>query len=248
VSAHSRKFAFINGIGRRDFLIEGGGLLSAAFLAACNSRGPKAADKLLKYTERKNLVVERKLFRHTAMDAVSRDAYEAGNKLPSYYISPTVPVWDERARGMWSLEVSGLVANPVRLTLEDLQKLPQVSNRVNHYCVEGWTAVETWTGVRFAELARLVRADPRARYVDFQSFDDNYHESWDIESAMHRQTVVAYGLDGKMLEPAHGAPARVYSPVKLGYKNTKYLTKIVFMPEMNGGYWSDMGYEWYGGV
>jgi DMSO/TMAO reductase YedYZ molybdopterin-dependent catalytic subunit len=140
------------------------------------------------------------------------------------------------------------VGNPVRLTLEDLQKLPQVSNRVNHYCVEGWTAVETWTGVPFTELARLVRADPQAQFVDFQSFDDDYHESWDIESAMHKQTVVAYGLDGKMLEPAHGAPARVYSPIKLGYKNTKYLTKIVFMPKMNGGYWSDQGYEWYGGT
>jgi DMSO/TMAO reductase YedYZ molybdopterin-dependent catalytic subunit len=51
-----------------------------------------------------------------------------------------------------------------------------------------------------------------------------------------------------MLEPAHGAPARVFSPVKLGYKNTKYLTKIVFLPNPNGGYWSDQGYEWYGGV
>jgi DMSO/TMAO reductase YedYZ molybdopterin-dependent catalytic subunit len=65
---------------------------------------------------------------------------------------------------------------------------------------------------------------------------------------MHPQTVVAYGLDGQMLGPAHGAPARVYSPVKLGYKNTKYLTKIVFMPVANGGYWSSQGYEWYGGV
>ena len=47
---------------------------------------------------------------------------------------------------------------------------------------------------------------------------------------MHPQTLVAYGMDGKMLEAAHGAPARVHSPVKLGYKNTKYLTRIVFMP------------------
>jgi DMSO/TMAO reductase YedYZ molybdopterin-dependent catalytic subunit len=243
-----RKFASINGLDRRDFLARGGAALSAALLAACNSRGPKAADKLLKYAERKNLVVERKLFRHTAMDVVQSGANDAGNKLPSYYISQTVPIWDESVRGKWSLEVSGLVANPVRLTIADLQKLPQVSNRVNHYCVEGWTAVETWTGVPFSELARLVRVDPAAHFVDFQSFDDDYHESWDIESAMHKQTVVAYGLDGKLLEPAHGAPARVYSPVKLGYKNTKYLTKIVFMPKMNGGYWSDEGYEWYGGV
>jgi DMSO/TMAO reductase YedYZ molybdopterin-dependent catalytic subunit len=179
---------------------------------------------------------------------VQGGAHEAGNKLPAYFVSRTVPVWNESVRGKWALEVSGMVGNPLRLTLDDLQKLPQVSNRVNHYCVEGWTAVETWTGVPFRELAALVKADPQAKFVDFQSFDDDYHESWDIESAMHRQTVVAYGLDGKLLEPAHGAPARVYSPVKLGYKNTKYLTKIVFMAVMNGGYWSDQGYEWYGGV
>jgi DMSO/TMAO reductase YedYZ molybdopterin-dependent catalytic subunit len=245
---HDDVFRVISGIDRREFIARGTGVISAALLAACDSRGPKAADKLLKYAERKNLVVERKLFRHTSMDVVHAGANEAGNKLPSYYVSPAVPVWDEATRGKWALEVTGLVANPVRLSADDLQRLPRVSNRVNHYCVEGWTAVETWSGVAFSDLARLVRPNPGARYVDFQSFDDDYHESWDIQSAMHKQTVVAYALDGKPLEPAHGAPARVFSPVKLGYKNTKYLTKIVFMPEMNGGYWSDRGYEWYGGV
>jgi DMSO/TMAO reductase YedYZ molybdopterin-dependent catalytic subunit len=248
VSIDTRKFLTIGRVDRREFLTVSGGLVSAAFLAACNSRGPKAADKLLKYAERKNRTLERALYRHTAIDMVQPGAHEAGNKLPSYFIAPTVPVWDESARGKWTLEVSGLVDRPIKLTLDELQRMASVSNRVNHYCVEGWTAVETWTGVPMRDIATIVGASRDARYVDFQSFDDDYHESWDIESAMHRQTVVAYGLDGKMLEPAHGAPARVYSPVKLGYKNTKYLTKIVFMPKMNGGYWSDQGYEWYGGV
>ena len=58
----------------------------------------------------------------------------------------------------------------------------------------------------------------------------------------------AYGMDGAFLGAAHGGPARLYSPVKLGYKNTKYLTKVVFLPTRNGGYWSDQGYEWYGGI
>ena len=248
MSNDEHKFVAIGGIDRREFLSVSGGLVSAAVLAACNSRGPKAADKLLRYAERKNRGVERALFRHTSMDVVQRGAHEAGNKLPSYFISRTVPVWDENVRGKWTLDVNGLVARPMQLTLDELQRMPRVSNRVNHYCVEGWTAVETWIGCPLREIANLVGASKDAHYVDFQSFDDDYHESWDIESAMHRQTVIAYGLDGKMLEPAHGAPARVYSPVKLGYKNTKYLTKIVFMPKMNGGYWSDMGYEWYGGV
>jgi len=247
VKPEEKKYSLIGGLDRRDFLALGG-IASAAFLAACNSRGPKSAEKLLRYAERKNRGVERALFRHTSMDIVPANAFAAGNKLPSYFVSPTVPVWDESVRGKWRLEVSGLVSNPLALTLEDLQRLPQVSRRVNHYCVEGWTAVETWTGCAFSELAKVARVSPDAHYVDFQSFDDDYHESWDIESAMHPQTVVAYGLDGKMLEPAHGAPARVFSPIKLGYKNTKYLTRIVFLPKMNGGYWSDQGYEWYGGT
>jgi DMSO/TMAO reductase YedYZ molybdopterin-dependent catalytic subunit len=238
----------LGGLARRDFLAVSGGILSSTFLVACDSRGPKSAERLLRYAERKNISVERALFRHTSMDVPQAGAHDAGNKLPSYFISKTVPIWDESVRGKWTLEVGGLVANPLKLTLEDLQRLPQVSHRVNHYCVEGWTAIETWTGCRFSDLARLVKAKPEGRYVDFESFDDGYHESWDIESAMHRQTVVAYGLDGKMLEPAHGAPARLFGPVKLGYKNTKYLTRIMFLPEKNGGYWSDQGYEWYAGV
>jgi DMSO/TMAO reductase YedYZ molybdopterin-dependent catalytic subunit len=231
-------------IDRREFLLVSG----SALIAACDSRGPKGAKRLLEYAERKNETVERALFRHTSMDTPIAGSRLAGRALPSYYIARTVPVWNDAQMGKWTLEVSGMVAKPVRLSLDDVLKLPRTTQRVNHYCVEGWTAVEQWTGVRLRDLARLVGVRPEAKFVDFQSFDDNFHESWDIESATHPQTVVAYGLDGKMLGPPHGAPARVFSPVKLGYKNTKYLTKIVFMPVSNGGYWSDQGYEWYGGV
>jgi DMSO/TMAO reductase YedYZ molybdopterin-dependent catalytic subunit len=157
-------------------------------------------------------------------------------------------MWDERAQGQWTLEVTGLVGHPLRLTLDDLMRLPRTTHRVDHFCVEGWTAVVTWTGVRLRDLAAVAQASPAAQYVDFQSFDSDYHESWDIESAVHPQTLVVYGRDGQMLGAAHGAPARVHSPVKLGYKNTKYLTRIVFAATRNGGYWSDQGYEWYGGV
>jgi len=235
-------------VDRRRFLSLSGSVVSTALLAACDSRGPKGAERILRYAERKNEVLERALFRHTAMDAPVAGARLAGDALPSYYISKTVPVWNEAERGVWTLELGGLVDRPMKLTLANLLEMPRVHHRVNHYCVEGWTAVEQWTGVKLSDLARLAGVRSPARYVDFESFDDGYHESWDIESAMHPQTVVAYGLDGRMLGPAHGAPARVYSPVKLGYKNTKYLTRIMFLPNRTGGYWSDKGYEWYAGV
>ena len=157
-------------------------------------------------------------------------------------------MWDPVARGPWRLEVSGAVRRPLSLSLDELARLPGITQKVDHFCVEGWNARATWTGVRVSDLARLAQVTPDAGYVDFAGFDKDYHESWDLESAMHPQTLVAYGMDGRMLGAAHGAPARLHSPVKLGYKNTKYLTRVVFMPSRNGGYWSDQGYEWYGGT
>ena len=234
-------------LSRRKFITVSAASLSGAVLTACNAN-PRSATDLLATVERRNETLERGLFRHTEMNEVPASASLAGNAFPRYFVSDTVPVWDTAARGTWALEVSGAVRTPLRLTLEQLVALPRITQKVDHFCVEGWNARAEWTGVRVSDLARLAGVTPDAHYVDFTSFDKDYHESWDMESAMHPQTLVAYGMDQHMLGPQHGAPARVHSPIKLGYKNTKYLTKVVFMPEKNGGYWTDEGYEWYGGT
>lgn len=233
---------------RRHFLTASAGSIVTAAVTACNSYGPAGAKSLLRYAERKNEQLERWLFRGRSRNGVAADAPLSGRAFPRYFISERMPMWNEAERGVWRLEVGGAVTNPLSLTLEDLMRLPSVSQRVDHFCVEGWTARAEWTGVRVSHLARLAGATPDAQYVDFQSFDSDYHESWDMESAMHSQTIIAYGMDRQMLGPGHGAPARLHSPVKLGYKNTKYLTRVLFMPARNGGYWSDRGYEWYAGV
>jgi DMSO/TMAO reductase YedYZ molybdopterin-dependent catalytic subunit len=235
-----------SGLDRRGFLA--GALAGVVAAGACDWRGPEHARGLLSGSERWNERLERALFRHRAMNVAPARVHAAGLAFPSYFVSATVPVWDEAARGRWRLEIGGLVRRPAALTLAELMDLPRVDLRLEHFCVEGWSAVAVRTGVRLAELARRAGVTEDARFVDFESFDDGYHESWDLESALHPQTLVVYGQDGTPLDPAYGAPARVYSPVKLGYKNTKYLTRITFLPAANGGYWSDQGYEWYAGV
>ncbi|MBV9879382.1 MAG: molybdopterin-dependent oxidoreductase [Gemmatirosa sp.] len=245
-------------IDRRRFLAQGtaslAALLAGGALAACDSQGPASAQRLLRFAERRNEGVERWLMRHTAMDHARASAVNAGGHFPSYHVAKIAPTWDATARGPWSLEIAGLVQRPQRFTLDQLVHLPQTQQRVNHYCVEGWNAVATFWGVRMREIARLAGPLPQAQYVDFESFDHDpqsnvdFHECWDLESALHPQTLVVYAKDGEYLNAAYGAPARVHSPVKLGYKNAKYLTRIVFRAERNGGYWSDMGYEWYGGT
>jgi DMSO/TMAO reductase YedYZ molybdopterin-dependent catalytic subunit len=235
-------------IDRRRFLEISGASVTAAFLAACDSMGPASAKRLLMYAEKKNEGIESFLLRHTSMDNARRSAKTAGNAFPSYFVSERMPMWDAAADGEWTLQVDGAVKKPVRLTLDQLAALPRRSQRVNHYCVEGWNAVAKWTGTRVSDLARVVQPTADAQYVDFASFDSDYHESWDMESAVHPQTLIAYAMDGRWLGVNHGAPARLHSPVKLGYKNTKYLVRVTFMPERNGGYWSDRGYEWFAGT
>jgi DMSO/TMAO reductase YedYZ molybdopterin-dependent catalytic subunit len=148
----------------------------------------------------------------------------------------------------WALRVGGLVARPLTLSSAELQALPRTRTRVRHHCVEGWSAVASWDGVRLSEIARLAGVDPRVRYVEFRSFEPGYYSSWDLESALHPQTILAYGMGGEPLQTEYGAPLRLYSAVKLGYKMVKYLSEVTFLPVRTGGYWEDQGYEWFAGV
>ena len=129
-----------------------------------------------------------------------------------------------------------------------LEGLPRVSYTVKHHCVEGWTAIGTWTGVPVSVLAELVRPLPEAGYLRFDSFDSGYSNGWDLASAMHPQTILAYAYNDRPLTAERGAPLRLYSPIKLGYKLTKYVTPMSFTSERHGGYWEDQGYPWLAGV
>ncbi|HEX7940271.1 MAG TPA: molybdopterin-dependent oxidoreductase, partial [Gemmatimonadaceae bacterium] len=115
---------------RRRFLGISAASLSSALLSACNGN-PERAQKLLALAERGNLRVEEGLFRHTAMNHVAPSAPVAGASFPKYHISKTVPVWDTAVRGVWRLEVSGAVRRPLSLTLDDLMKLPRITQKVD---------------------------------------------------------------------------------------------------------------------
>ena len=154
----------------------------------------------------------------------------AGARFPSYFISDDVPVWDEAERGVLAARGGRHGARSrSRLTLDELRRCRAPSCASSTSASRDGRRSRSVPACGCRELARRVGVPPDARYVDFQSFDDDYHESWDIESALHPQTLIVYGQDGRLLGPAYGAPARVYSPVKLGYKNTKYLTRVGFL-------------------
>ncbi len=226
-------------ITRRKLLL---GLAATTALAGCDSR---PASMFLAGMGRWNERVDRLLFSPNRL-ASEPPASELTpeSAFPSYFISDTMPF----APDNWTLKVGGLVARPSVFTLEQLKRMPMLSMRIRHHCVEGWSAVAEWNGVQLRKIARMVGASRDAHFVEFRSFDAGYFSSWDIESSLHPQTILAYGMNGRALYPDHGAPLRLYSPVKLGYKNVKYLTEVNFLPQRSGGYWEDQGYDWYGGV
>ncbi len=149
----------------------------------------------------------------------------------------------------FSLTLDGDVNRPMQLSFADLQKLPLTSMVIQHVCVEGWAAIVQWGGVRLRDLIALAQPKPGVRYVYFQSAD-GYYESWDLASSLHPQTLMAYQKNGQPLSAENGAPLRLASPVKLGYKQSKWVTQITFVNQLMPmkGYWEDQGYEWFGGL
>jgi DMSO/TMAO reductase YedYZ molybdopterin-dependent catalytic subunit len=219
------------------------GLASASLLAGCDAGHPVAG--FLKGMLRFNEHFESLLFSPSRLaPEAPASALTPSRAFPSYFIADDMPF----PPAGWSLKVGGMVARPGVFSLEQLKAMPRTDMRVRHHCVEGWSAVAAWYGLRLSELARAVGIDPQVRYVEFRSFDANYWSSWDLGSALHPQTLLAYGMNGHDLHPDHGAPVRVYSAIKLGYKNVKYLTEVNFLPNRTGGYWEDQGYDWFAGV
>ncbi len=147
------------------------------------------------------------------------------------------------------LTIDGEVNNPVQLSMTDVQKLPLTTMVIRHVCVEGWAAIVQWGGVRLQDLVALVQPKSSVRYVYFKSAD-GYYESWDIASAVHPQTLMAYQKNGQPLSVDNGAPIRLASPIKLGYKQSKWVTQMTLVSKLLPvkGYWEDQGYEWFAGL
>jgi DMSO/TMAO reductase YedYZ molybdopterin-dependent catalytic subunit len=233
-------------IDRRSFfrLVAGGGTASLA--AACGWDGGDAVRPLLLDLSRFNDWVGEKILYSQHRLARQYDIAERSARLPSSFISRAMPMLKDPAA--WRLRVDGLVRRPLELSLADLQAMPRTTYTIKHHCVEGWTAVATWHGVPVSAVAERCGMLPQARYIRFASFDSGYDNGWDLASAMHPQTILAYGMNDNSLAPAHGAPLRLYSPTKLGYKLTKYLVSVTFTADRPGGYWEDQGYPWFAGV
>jgi DMSO/TMAO reductase YedYZ molybdopterin-dependent catalytic subunit len=194
-------------------------------------------------------------------DAASQFAFRRGSMAQEFPDSQVAPFkkfpynfWDVADPGIdldaWQLRVEGLAQRPGNYVLADLQKLPRHQQNTRHICVEGWDVIGNFGGTRLSEVLSMVGADTSAKYLYFEC-GDNYYQSIDMESALHPQTLACWEMYGRPLSRGHGAPLRIVIPTKLGYKQPKYVEKMVVTNVLrpgHRGFWEDQGYSWHGGL
>jgi DMSO/TMAO reductase YedYZ molybdopterin-dependent catalytic subunit len=230
---------------RRAFLRGGASLGALTFLTGCDIVDGNSAERVLRRVSTFNDRVQAWIFNPNKL-APEYPASAVRRPFPfnGFYPESDAPEIDGRD---YQLEVGGLIENKEPWTLERLYALPQVSQITRLICVEGWSAVGSWQGVRLSEFLNVLGADTRAKYVWFQCAE-GYSNTIDMPTALHPQTQLTLRFDNEILPRKYGFPMRCRMPTKLGFKNPKYITAIYVQNNDAGGYWENQGYNWFSGL
>jgi len=235
----------IESIERRLFLRQGLSLGAVALLSGCDVTNAESVQKVLRAMSRWNDRVQGWIFDPTRLAPEFPDsAITMPFPFNAFYSMDEVPSVDAAS---YQLELSGLVREKKPWTLPELYALqPQVSQVTRHICVEGWSAIGKWSGVRFSDFLRRIGADLTAKYVGFRCADQ-YSTSIDMPTALHPQTLLTFRFADQILPAPFGFPMKLRIPTKLGFKNPKHIVAIFVTNEYPGGYWEDQGYNWFSG-
>jgi DMSO/TMAO reductase YedYZ molybdopterin-dependent catalytic subunit len=244
---------------RRTLLLGGAGTL----LAGCDRLNDSPGFRgVLRTGEGLTMRAQRLI---SSREAMARE-YGAADMSPIFRsngtANPNTPDYNRLAAGNfadWRLMVDGLVRRPLALSLDQIRAMPRRTQITRHDCVEGWSAIGKWTGVPLSLILDGAGLRDEARYIVFHCMDRfgdrPYYESIDLVDAFHPQTILAWGMNDRMLPVANGAPLRLRVERQLGYKHAKYVQRIEARATLaglyggQGGYWEDSNdYEWYAGI
>lgn len=164
----------------------------------------------------------------------------------------------------WSVKVDGMVKKPATYDLDDLLKGLTVQDRTYRMrCVEAWSMVIPWQGVQLADLIKKLEPMPSAKFVQFKTLVDGnqfpeqrrtflkvldwpYLEGLRMDEATNPLTLIATGLYGKPLPNQNGAPLRLVTPWKYGFKGIKAIVNITFTDKQPVNTWQHMASNEYG--
>jgi DMSO/TMAO reductase YedYZ molybdopterin-dependent catalytic subunit len=252
---------------RRDVLLFGAGAIAA--LVGGGSLLPQSTLERLGILHGKKNWPKKEWLLNRALridDDVAEALYSSSRLVPTYTKSQITPLKnnyngatpDPSYIPEWRLTLDGLASGlSVSLNIRNLLVSFQVHEQITRLvCVEGWSAIAWWAGLRFDDLLRAYPPMSQAKWARLESSvnlgrwgnPDPYFVSLDLSTARHPQTLLATHLDGKPLTVEHGAPLRLLVPVKLGLKNIKAITRITYTKDEPADYWVKRGYSRYGGI
>jgi len=252
---------------RRGFLARGFAAASTTLLGACDPLSDQPwLKRILESAEKLTRVTQRALLTPSDLAREYSEADLSAAFKPNGSIDPDDAGYKAHAASgfvNWKLSVGGLVGEPLALSLDELRAMPSRTQITRHDCVEGWSCIGKWKGVKLSALLERVRLKPEARYIVFYCADDlgetgteegKYYESVGLADAFHAQTILAYEMNDQTLPVPHGAPLRLRVERQLGYKMAKYVMRIEAVDSLSrirggrGGFWEDQGYAWYAGI
>lgn len=228
---------------RRNFLIGGAAAALGVFGWRWMSDETKTA--LLRRTFEFNERVSQVLY------SPARLAKEfSGDKVTAARVNGDAGLKGEFDPSAWTLAVGGIGgrSDDLMLTLDDIRALPRTDMVIEFKCIEGWSTITHFAGVRFSDFAAKYAPQNQHRYVSLVTPDEGYFVGWDTPAIMHPQTLLAYEMNGRPLKPEHGAPLRLASPTKYGIKQIKRIGRIEFTADRPRDFWAEQGYDWYAGL
>lgn len=152
--------------------------------------------------------------------------------------------------GSWKLKLIKSPGDTLFITLDEIKQLPKTEVIFDFKCIEGWSQVTHWGGVRFSDFIKKygLNAQAQLQFTGLITPDEEYYVGIDTKSMMHPQTLLCYEINNKPLPMDQGYPLRLIIPVKYGVKHLKRIGTIFFSNERPPDYWYERGYDYYCGL
>jgi DMSO/TMAO reductase YedYZ molybdopterin-dependent catalytic subunit len=188
------------------------------------------------------------VFRSKALKKVAEAGYDPARLPPGQYLTEKWPVLHAGSvprtdLATWDFRVFGEVENPITLSYEELQSLPQTEVTTDIHCVTRWSRFDArFKGVHWRELAKLVRPKPTARFV-LAHAEHDFTANVPLEALEDENALIVWEADGEPLTPDHGWPLRLMVPTRYFWKSAKWLRGLELLSADRPGFWERYGYH-----
>ena len=169
---------------------------------------------------------------------------------PRVRVNGNVGMGDNFDPATWKLKVVKSPGDTLYVSMDEIKELPKTELIFDFKCIEGWSQVTHWAGVKFSDFAARYHLDAQTdmRYMGLITPDKKYYVGIDMPSALHPQTILCYEMNGQPLPLNQGAPLRLIIPAKYGIKHLKRIGTMSFSNARPPDYWYERGYDYFSGL